>query len=132
MCEYNTSCFMLTKLTKGVDNVSLNEKAKELADMVVKTNEFNELKQSKNNVDKNKELKSKLEDFNKRHSSLLNSKISSKEAEAKIAELNKSFENLSKLPEMSRLLKAEKSFNEIMMSRVYKTVNDAIEAGLKS
>ena len=123
---------MLTKLTKGVDNVSLNEKAKELADMVVKTNEFNELKQSKNNVDKNKELKSKLEDFNKRHSSLLNSKISSKEAEAKIAELNKSFENLSKLPEMSRLLKAEKSFNEIMMSRVYKTVNDAIEAGLKS
>lgn len=111
--------------------MNMNEKARELANLIMRTNEYNELKQSKNNVDKNRELKSKLEDFNKRHISLLNSKISSKEAEDKIAELNKSFENFSKVPEMSRLLKAEKSFSELM-SKVYKSVNDAIEAGLKS
>lgn len=110
--------------------MSLNEKAKELAGLIMKTSEFNELKQSKNNVDKNNELKSKLEDFNKRQSSLINSKTPVKDAEAKVAELNKMFESLSKVPEMSKLLRAEKSFNDLV-SKVYKNINEAIQAGLK-
>lgn len=50
--------------------------------------------------------------------------------EAKVSELNRQFGSLSRITEVDRFLKASKAFND-MMVKVYKTVNEAVEADLR-
>lgn len=110
--------------------MGMKEKARDLMEEVRSTKEFAELKQAKSVIDKNKALKSQVEEFNKQQMLLYSGKLSAKEAEAKVAELNKKFGDISKIPEVDRFLKASKQFNEVM-SKVYKSMNDSIDAELK-
>ena len=110
--------------------MGLNDKAKEFIDSVKATPEFAELRQSRSVIEKNRVLKNRVDDFSKHQMELYASKISPREVEARMAELNKKFEDLSKIPEVDKFLKASKQFND-MMSKVYKSMNDSLEAELK-
>ena len=110
--------------------MGVNEKARELAGEIMSTREFSEVKQAKGVIDKNRELRAKIEDFKKKEADLYGGRLSSSEAQQKAAELTKLFESLSKIPEISRFLKAEKDFNT-MLQRTYKTLGDTLESALK-
>jgi len=111
--------------------VGLNDKVKELLSLVKETAEYKDLKQARAVIDKNSTLKNELEAFNKRQTELYSSRMSSKEAEVVISELNKKYGYLSKNPEVEKFLKSLKQFNE-MMGKIYKSMGDLIEADLKS
>ncbi len=129
MSSYNTLCNQ-KPLIKGVLAMNIGDKAKELSKAVMGTKEYIELKQAKSVIDKNKELRSKIEDFKKKKEALYKGKLSTSEAQKRAAELNKIFENLNSIPEVNRFVNAEKSFND-MLQKVYRQVNDALEASLK-
>jgi len=108
----------------------LNDKAIEFVNAIKATAEFAELKLAKATIDKNKALRSELEEFNKKQQQLLETKMSAKEAETRTAELNKKFGSLSKIPEVEKYLEASRQFGS-MMSNVYKTINESIDSELK-
>ncbi len=110
--------------------MNIGDKAKELTNAVMGTKEYTELKQAKSVIDKNKELRSKIEDFKKKEDALYKGKLSSSDAQKRATELNKIFENLNSIPEVNRFVKAEKSFND-MLQKVYRQVNDTLEASLR-
>lgn len=110
--------------------MGLYEKARELAASVKATREFAELKRAKADIDRNRELKREVDTFVKRQTEIFTSNKSQREVEAKVAELNKKFQSLSKIPEVTRFLNAGKEFNN-MMARAYKMINESIDAELK-
>ncbi|HEX2926011.1 MAG TPA: YlbF family regulator [Ruminiclostridium sp.] len=110
--------------------MSISDKAKELTTAVMGTKEYAELKQAKSVVDKNRELRSRIEDFKKKEESLYKGKLSATEAQKRASDLNTLFENLNTIPEVNRFVKAEKAFND-MLQRVYKLVSDTLESSLK-
>lgn len=111
--------------------MGVNDKAKELAAAIMGIREFSELKQAKNNIDKNRELKSKIEDFKRKEEALYTGKFSANETQLRTLELRKVFESLSVIPEVDNFLKAEKGFNNALQ-KVYKTIDDTLEFNLKS
>ncbi|OPJ57006.1 YlbF family regulator [Alkalithermobacter paradoxus] len=106
--------------------MSIHQKAKELGDLIKKSKEFIELRESKSVIDKNKELKKKLEEFQKMQMEMYSQNISQKDMQRKAAQLNKTFESMYKIPEINRFLKASKEFND-MMSNIYKVINENID-----
>lgn len=111
--------------------MGLNEKAREFVDTVKKTREFIEFKQARADIDKKRDLRNEVDEFMKKQMELITSNKPSKQSEAKIAELNKKFQNLSKIAEVDRLLKSGRRFNDMML-KVYKIINDSITSELKS
>lgn len=111
--------------------MGLNEKAKEFIDAIKQTREFIELKQARANIDRNKSLKSQVDEFTKIQMELFSSNKPSKETETRVTELNNKFQTLSKIAEVDRFLKAGKTFNDMML-RTYKSISDSIEKELKS
>lgn len=111
--------------------MSLNQKAKELTDEIKSTVEFLELKQAKALIEKDKSLKRELEGFNRKQEELYSSKITETEFKTRVEELNKKLSELSGIREVDIYLKASKRFND-MMAKVYKYINESIEADVKS
>ncbi len=110
--------------------MNIGDKAKELTNAVMGTKEYTELKQAKSVIDKNKGLRSKIEDFKKKEDALYKGKLSSSDAQKRATELNKIFDNLNSIPEVNRFVNAEKSFND-MLQKIYRQVSDTLEASLK-
>lgn len=110
--------------------MGINEKAMEFANIIKRTGEFAELMQAKTVIERNRALRNEVDQFNKQQLAVYSGKLSVKEAEARIAELNNKFGNLSKIPEVDSFLKASKRFND-MMVKVYKIMNESIETDLK-
>lgn len=110
--------------------MDINEKTMELVSIIKSTGEFAELKQAKTIIERNRTLRNEVDQFNKQQMEVYSGKLSAKEAEARIAELNKKFGNLSKIPEVDSFLKATGRFNE-MLAKVYKNINESIEADLR-
>ncbi|MCX7922603.1 MAG: YlbF family regulator [Clostridia bacterium] len=110
--------------------MGVTDKAKELAIIIMSTREFSELKQARSTIDKNRELKSKIEDFKKKEESLYSGKLPTNEAQQRAMELKSMFQSLSTIPEIDKFLKAEKDFNS-MLQKVYKTIGDTLESTLK-
>jgi hypothetical protein len=75
-------------------------------------------------------LKIEVDRFNKRQAELISSKLSAKEAEAVLAELNKKFGELSIIPEVDKFLRASQKFNELVAT-AFSSINNSIETGLK-
>lgn len=111
--------------------MGISDKAKELANTLASTSEFTNLKQARNTIYKNGELKNKMDNLVKEEGSLLDARISASEAQKKAAELKKTFETLSKIPEVDKFLKAQKNFSDLVQN-VYKTINDTLDYNLKS
>lgn len=107
----------------------INEKARELANFLKSTAEFNELKQSKAGIDRNRSLKAEVEEYDRKQKALFSGKYAG-DAETGMRELGKRYESMSKIPEIDRYLKAAKAFNDIL-AELYKTVNDSISDSLR-
>lgn len=110
--------------------MELQDKATEFANAIKSTREFKELKKAKAVIDKNKNLKHDVDRFLTKQMEIYKIR-NPREAESRIAELNKEFENLSRNPDVDRLVKAGKVFNE-MIAKIYKKINDSVESDLKS
>lgn len=110
--------------------MGIREKATELAAELKRTREFAELKQAKAAVDGIPALRRELEQFNRKQNSLYTSKLSQTEADSKMGELNRTFAELSRNPEVSRYLKASRSFNDQLAS-VFNEINASLESELK-
>lgn len=110
--------------------MGLREKAVELAVELKRTADFAELKQAKAAIDRYPALRQELESFNKRQTSLYSSKMPASETASRLEQLGKKYEELSKVPEIGRYLKASKAFNTLLASALNE-VNAAIEAELK-
>lgn len=110
--------------------MGLNEKAREFAASVKGTREFAELKKAKGQINKNKELKSKVDEFMQQQAEVFSSKRPVKELEAMVADINKKFQNLSKEPEFKKFIDAGKEFNNLM-ANAYKIINESIEKELQ-
>lgn len=94
------------------------------------TREFSELLQAKTFIENNPSLKNEVNEFNRKLGEIYSSNMSANMVEAKVSELNSQFSSLSRIPEVDRFLKASKGFNE-MMVKVYKIMNESIQADLK-
>ena len=110
--------------------MGLREKAMELASELKRTSDFTELKQAKADIDRYPALRQDLESFNKSQSTLYSSKLSASETATKLEQLGKKYEELSKVPEIGRYLKASKAFNALLANAL-KEINAVIEAELK-
>ena len=111
--------------------MNLDEKLREFADIIKRTREFCELKQAKAVVESKSDLSAKVAEFREKDRELFLGKYSGEEVRIRAARLNQLFEVLAKIPEVERLLKAEKEFSEILQS-VYKSISGITSAGLKS
>lgn len=110
--------------------MGLREKAGELAAELKRTADFAELKRAKAGIDSYPAIKQELESFNKKQAALYSSKRPVSETAAILEQLSKKYDELSKVPEIDRYLKASKSFNTLLAS-VLKEVSAAIETELK-
>lgn len=110
--------------------MGLYDAARDFINNMKSTREYTELLDSKTNIERNLSLKNEVIEFNKRLGEIYSSNKSADVIELRIKELNKQFGSLSRLPEVDRFLKASKAFND-MMFKIYKTMNDSIEADLR-
>lgn len=110
--------------------MGFNDAARDFINSMKSTREYIELLQTKTNIERNLSIKNEVIEFNKRLGEIYSSNKSADIKELRLKELNKQFGSLSQLPEVDRFLKASKAFND-MMVKVYKTMNDSIEADLR-
>jgi cell fate (sporulation/competence/biofilm development) regulator YmcA (YheA/YmcA/DUF963 family) len=100
--------------------MEINKKAKEFAMYVKNTEEFKYMNKCKEELEKNKALKNKLNSYiSKKNSIYSNYKI--EDATRKISSLNNEYENFFNTPIVSNYLSATKEFN-LMMENLYKTI----------
>ena len=110
--------------------MGLKNKASELAEALKATVEFAELKQAKAVIDRNRSLKSEVEGLKRKQTALYSGRISAKEAESRMAELDKAFKQLSGVPEFSRYMETSGKFNQLL-NDTFREINESIEAGLR-
>ncbi len=111
--------------------MNINDKVKELAAAITKTTKYIELKQAHSLINKNPGLKKKVEEINnKQQELLLHYKPGQKELEPKILKLNEEIKSILVFPEVNRYFTAGNEFNS-MISKIFKTINEAIESDLK-
>jgi cell fate (sporulation/competence/biofilm development) regulator YmcA (YheA/YmcA/DUF963 family) len=110
--------------------MSLTDKVIDLAGSIKKTREHVELKQAQSWINKNPELKKRVEDIRRKQQEVLSTNSNSEEIKFKIHEINEEIKRLSTIPEVNSYLIAGNSFAN-MMSTIYKTIYDLIESDLK-
>lgn len=110
--------------------MGLKNKAAELADALKASVEFAELKQAKAAIDRNRNLKNEVEDLKRKQTVVYSGRISAKEAESRIADINKIFGRLSEIPEFKRYMDTTVKFNEVL-NETFRLINESIETGLR-
>lgn len=110
--------------------MGIRERARDLAFELQKTSVFAELQQSKSVIDKSPALRQELENFNRRQNALYSSKIPAAETNSRLEQLEGKFQELSKIPEVDRYLKALKNFN-MLLSDTLKEINATIGQSLR-
>ena len=110
--------------------MALQGTAKALVREIKNTKEFVELKKAKVDIEKYKDLKEEIERLQKKQMEIFSMNRPKRESERLAAELEQKFKNLSRNPQVSRLVRAGKNFNN-MMSKIYKEINDQLDSELK-
>lgn len=111
--------------------MGLYQKSKELVNEIRRTREFMEFKKAKADVEKYKDLKDEIEKFQKKQMEVFSSNKSKREVEHQLAQLDREFKDLSRIPEVNNLIRAGKNFND-MMFKIYKDINAILDSELKS
>lgn len=110
--------------------MDLKSKELELARVLMATAEFIELKRAEAVIGKNPDLKKEVDLLKRKQMELYQGGGSAKEAEARLADLDRTFGQLSGIPEFSRYLKANSGFNKLL-NETYRNINDILKAGLR-
>ena len=104
----------------------LEKEVTNLVNAIEETNEFKKFKRAKANLEKHKDLKEEIELFQKKQMELYNMNRQGKESNNLAAEVNMSFNKLSQIPEVNKLLVSGKAFNDMMLS-IYKDINSLLD-----
>ena len=100
--------------------MNINKHAKDLASYIRSTKEFKEMNKAKTDLDKNRSVKKKLDNYiNQKNNIYANYKL--EEASIKINRLNQEYNDFFNLPLISNYITATKTFNS-MMEGIYKTI----------
>lgn len=110
--------------------MNLDQKKKELIKEIKRTKEFIEFQNSKVNIERYKDLKSEIESLQKKRFELFSTNKPKKEKEYLALEIDKQYKSLSKIPEVKKLIKAEKEFHNFMF-KLYKDINHSLDLELK-
>ncbi|MCT4565979.1 MAG: YlbF family regulator [Maledivibacter sp.] len=105
----------------------LESRIRDLVHAIKQTTEFAEFNKAKTNLDKYKNLKDEMKEFEKKQMELYKMDMQSREGRSLALEINKSFKNLSKYSEVHDLLNSAKVFND-MMFKVYKSIQDSLDS----
>lgn len=105
----------------------LENQIKDLVDSIKETNEFKEFNKARVHIDKYRNLKDEIQEFEKKQIELSNIDMQSKEGQSLAFELNRSFKKLSQFPEVHKLLNSAKAFND-MMFKIYKAIQDSLDS----
>lgn len=108
----------------------MKNQTKELVEFICTTEEFKKLKNSKKNIDKNKNLKKQVENFKKKQINIQKSKLSKEQLNAEMMRLNNEFKNLHEIPEVNDFFNSTKEFNSIMFN-IFKEINLLLDSKLK-
>ncbi|MDP4180428.1 MAG: YlbF family regulator [Bacillota bacterium] len=111
--------------------MNINDIANNLAAAIKSSNEYISLKQAKKVIDTNLELKKKVTEFKQKEQTIITSGMSRKDVEIKLAELNKAFEELSKIPEINNYLMLERQLS-ITLQNAFTVIKDSIDRDLRS
>lgn len=100
--------------------MNINKHAKDLAIYIKSTKEFKDMNKAKVNLDKNKSIKKKLDNYiDQKNNIYSNYKL--EEASIKMNRLNQEYNDFFNLPLVSNYMNATKTFNS-MMEDIYKTI----------
>lgn len=100
--------------------MSINKKTIELATCIKNTEEFRKMNENKANLDKNKTIKKKLDNYLLKKKNIY-SNFSLEEASKKISILNEEYKDFFHTPIISEYIKSTKNFNDLM-ENIYKTI----------
>lgn len=109
----------------------MKNKTKELVELICKTDEFIRLKTAKKSIDKNKNLKKRVEDFKKRQLKIQNSKLSKDQLNSEMMRLDNDFKTLNEIPQVNEFFKSTQEFNS-MMFNLFKEININLDSKLNS
>ncbi|WDV45014.1 YlbF family regulator [Clostridiaceae bacterium M8S5] len=110
--------------------MSLIELKKNFVNEIKKSKQFAELKNAMLEIEKYPDIKNKIDSFKKKRLNLMNSKMQIAQKEFEATKLEKEFMNLSQIPEIKKLMTAEKKYNEFLFN-LYKSINIALDSELK-
>ena len=103
--------------------MSINHIIRGMVNEIKTTREFNEFKQTINNLEQYPDIKKEIETLQKRQIELLRSKKSPTQKEQKIKEIEQQFKILSKHSEVNCMIKCGNNFNK-MMSNIYENITN--------
>jgi len=107
--------------------VLFEKEIKNLVNAIQRTDEFSEYKKAKSDIEKYKDLKEEVELFQKNQIKLYNMNMQDEEAKSLALELNRSFNKLSKIPEVNKLIRCGKEFNDMILT-LYRSINDLLDS----
>ncbi|WP_432408099.1 YlbF family regulator [Wukongibacter sp. M2B1] len=110
--------------------MSLEKEIKSLVNAIQSTDEFKELKNARVDIENYRGLKEEVDLFQKKQIELYNLNMQGKETAQLVLEVNKSFQKLSQIPEVNRLLKAGKAFND-MVYKLFQAIHSLIDSELE-
>jgi cell fate (sporulation/competence/biofilm development) regulator YlbF (YheA/YmcA/DUF963 family) len=110
--------------------MSIDDGLSGLVEVIKSSPEFSRLKQAKAVISKYPDLKRELEEFNLSQKQLFSGKVSAKDAESRVKQLNIKLENLSKIPEVKNYLNALNALNQ-MMVKMNSSINESLEKSLQ-
>lgn len=101
-----------------------NRRAKEFASYIKNTDEFKYMNKCKQDIDKNRSLKSQLNSYINKKNAIYSS-YRMDDATKKMNILNQEYESFFRLPLVSNYMNATREFN-IMMESLYKTIEEEL------
>lgn len=105
----------------------LEKEVKDMVYAIQNTEEFKKFKQAKANLKKYRGLKEDLDLFQKKQRELYSMNMQGKESKSLVMEINSSYNKLSQVPEVQRLLNSGKDFNDMMFG-LHKSINDLLDS----
>ena len=100
--------------------MNINKHAKDLASYIRNTKEFKEMNNAKTDLDKNRSIKKKLDNYISQKNNIY-SNYKLEEASIKMNRLNQEYNDFFNLPIVSNYMTSTKTFNS-MMEGIYKTI----------
>ncbi|SDF02541.1 YlbF family regulator [Sporolituus thermophilus] len=105
----------------------LENKAKEIVEELKKTNEFKALKQAKDTLERNSQLKRRVEQFSLDHAKAYQRTDGG--GKFPIEELERRFNELMQVPEIAAYFKAGQKFDNVVM-KLHELIDELLEQAL--
>jgi cell fate (sporulation/competence/biofilm development) regulator YlbF (YheA/YmcA/DUF963 family) len=126
----NYSYNYIISIVFEVADMSIDDVLAKLVEVIKSSQEFSRFKQAKAVISKYPDLKRELEELTLSQKQLYSGKLSEKETEAKINQLNKKLENLSKIPEIKNYFNASNALNQ-MITKFNSNLSECLEKSLQ-